>query len=325
MKDTFNRTIDYLRVSVTDRCNLRCVYCMPEKAPVYSASENRLTDEELLKILRAAASLGVERIKITGGEPLLRPKLPELIASIHAVPGILEVTLTTNGLFLEKQLEDLVKAGIRAVNISLDALDPELYRAMTRGAEPEPVLLAVDKALEMGLKVKINCLPIKGMNEGELAAIAGLARSKPLSVRFIELMPLGFGRGYEPVPTQEVIKRIEEAYGKLSPFQGRLGNGPARYWTLPGFKGSIGFITPLSGSFCENCNRARLTSTGFFKTCLHSLRGVDLGSPVKQGASFEELTQLMIRAVNDKPPNHTFCNPSAADGGEGLGMFQFGG
>ncbi len=324
MYDLQNRKIDYLRVSVTDRCNLRCVYCMPEEGVVPVKHDEILSYEEIIRVCDCASKLGVRKIKLTGGEPLVRPGFAGLLRAVKAPPLIEEVTLTTNGVLLYDMLDELADAGLDAVNISLDTLNPEQFKKITRRDGLNLVTKAIDKALEKKIKVKINVLPVRELNGGSLAELAMMAKDKPVDVRFIELMPLGCGKELTPIYSEEIKAELERAFGPLSPFNGKRGNGPAAYYSLKDFQGKIGFISAVSHEFCSACNRVRLTSTGFLKLCLDYNTGIDLRGPLRAGADDEQLTQLMCEAILNKPLHHNFSGAAAGDT-ETKGMSQIGG
>ncbi len=324
MYDLQNRNIDYLRVSVTDRCNLRCVYCMPEEGVAPVPHDQILTFEEIVRVCGCASRLGVRKIKLTGGEPLVRRGFVGLVRAVKALPLIEQVTLTTNGILLYDMLDELSDAGLDAVNISLDTLNPEQFIKITRRDGLDRVTKAVEKALEKKIKVKINTLPVRGLNGGGLAEIAALAKENPVDVRFIELMPVGYGKMFTPIYSEEIREELRQAFGPLTPFDGAQGNGPAVYYSLEGFKGKIGFISAVSHEFCAACNRVRLTSTGFLKLCLDHDTGIDLKGPLRGGIGDEELTRLIHEAILNKPAHHNFSGE--ADGSmETKGMSQIGG
>lgn len=307
MKDGKNRGIDYLRISVTDRCNFRCVYCMPEEGIQTICHEEVLTFEEILTICRSMAELGIKKVKLTGGEPLVRKGFCELVRGIHAIEGIEEITLTTNGLLLADQLDELIEAGITSINISLDTLDRERFKKVTRVDGLDKVLEAIHKTANSKLgRVKVNVLAAKGMNEDEWVQLAALTKDEPITVRFIELMPIGMGSHMQPIKKEEILKVLEKAYGRMQPYYGRIGNGPATYYEIEGFKGKIGFISAVSDCFCESCNRVRLTSSGFLKLCLHSKKGLDLKTMLREGKSEEEIRKAIERAIIGKPDRHHF-------------------
>ena len=321
VRDSFGRTIDYVRVSITDRCNLRCVYCMPERGVAKRRHEDILSYEEIVTVCRALAELGVRKIKVTGGEALVRRGAADLVAGLKALPGVESVTLTTNGILLAEQAERLREAGLDGVNVSLDTLDPETYREMTRGGDLSQALLGVDAALAAGFAaVKINCVPFAGRDRQDLLAIALLARDRPLHVRFIEMMPLGLGAAFSPLDRETLRKMLCDEFGGLEPVPGPVGNGPARYFSLPGFCGTIGFIETLDHNICRSCNRLRLTADGVLKTCLHMDVGVSLKSVLAEGGR-ESLIRAIKDAVLGKPAHHEFGGLC----GERRGMSEIGG
>lgn len=324
MVDQYGRTIDYMRISITDRCNLRCIYCMPEEGIECIPHNEILSYEEIIRIVRAAAVNGISKIKITGGEPLVRKNAAELIRQIKQVGGIREVTLTTNGVLFEEQGADLVAAGLDCVNFSLDTQDASSFKRITRVDAYRQVLASVEYALQLGIKTKINCVPLQPYDYADLTELAGFAKEYPIDVRFIELMPIGLGLKYEPVKSEFVLGQLTREYGepKVSPIL--HGNGPARYYDFPGFKGSIGFISPLSNIFCENCNRIRLTASGTLKLCLCNNRSMELKPLLRGGISDEQLTEVIRNAIFDKPLEHHLGGPDD-DTTETKKMVQIGG
>lgn len=327
MIDRYNRTIDYLRISVTDRCNLRCVYCMPEDGcPSLLAHDEILTYEEITRICRAGVKLGIKKIKLTGGEPLVRKDLPMLIKMLKQIEGMEQVTLTTNGVLLGEQLDDLVAAGLDAVNISLDTLEPLAYHEVTRIGALEPVKESVLKAAAISnrLPVKINCVPVLS-DAKNIVEMAGLAKIYPIHVRFIEMMPIGLGRKFEFLSEDDIVSILSEAYGSLTPFEKALGNGPGHYYSIPGFKGKIGFISAVSHKFCDRCNRVRLTADGFLKTCLQYEYGNSLKDILRSGCTDQELEKKIKETIFDKPVGHHFQDKASQEKDEQLSMFQIGG
>ena len=260
MLDKLNRKIDYLRISVIDRCNLRCVYCMPEEGVESIPHEEILTYDEILRICETVSQLGIKKIKITGGEPLVRKDIVNLIRDIKNLDKIEQVTLTTNGILLYDMLDDLYDAGIDAINISLDTLKKDNFKQITRRDGLEKVLMAIDKAYDLGIRVKINCLAIRDFNINELADIANFAKDREIDVRFIELMPIGFGKKYTQIDNDEILSILESNFGAFEQVTEKRGNGPAKYYKNKDMKGCIGFISAISHEFCESCNRIRLTS-----------------------------------------------------------------
>lgn len=306
MLDQYGRIIDYMRISLTDRCNLRCIYCMPEEGICQIPREELLGQDEIIKICRLAGELGISRIKLTGGEPLVRRICVPLVKELKALPGIQQVTLTTNGILLKEQLPGLMEAGLDALNISLDTLEAENFRRITRRNELNRTLEGLEAALSYPtLKVKINCVPTFQTDQ-ELLQVAALARENPLHVRFIEMMPIGLGKDFTARDENSVKEILEKTYGILTPVSEILGNGPCHYYTLGGFKGKIGFISALSHKFCNQCNRVRLTSTGYLKGCLQFENGVDLKALLRNGASDEILKNALQKAIFEKPAGHNF-------------------
>ena len=268
MLDKLNRKIDYLRISVIDRCNLRCVYCMPEEGIESIPHDEILTYDEILRICEIVSELGIRKIKITGGEPLVRKDIVNLIRDIKNIDKIEQVTLTTNGILLHEMLDDLYDAGIDAINISLDTLNKDNFKKITRRDGLEKVLMSIDKAYDLGIRVKINCLAIRDFNLRELVEIASFAKDREIDVRFIELMPIGFGKKYTQIDNDEILSILESRFGTFEIVTEKRGNGPAKYYRNQNMKGCIGFISAISHEFCESCNRIRLTSSGFLKLCL---------------------------------------------------------
>lgn len=316
--DAYERPIQYLRVSVTDRCNLRCVYCMPEEGVPRLAHEDVLRNEEIVRIVRIAVDLGFHHIRLTGGEPLVRRGIVDLVADLARIPGLDDLSMTTNGILLREYAVPLARAGLHRVNISLDTLRPERFRQMTRWGDLEDVLAGREAALAAGLRpVKVNMVVIRGLNDDEVVDMARLTLEPDWHIRFIEVMPLGAGVhwvGDGVVPSVEIRERIEAVLGPLTPVYGEVGVGPARYYQLPKAKGTIGFISAITEHFCQYCNRLRLTSDGRLLPCLLSDRTIDLRTPLRNGATDEELRALFLQAVIAKPRGHALAEaacPSA--------------
>jgi len=306
-RDSFGRRIDYLRISITDRCNLKCIYCMPEKGLQRFKSEDILTTEELVRLVRIAAAHGVRKVRLTGGEPLLREDIVSLIAGIKQA-GIRDLSITTNGQRLGRMARELRTAGLDRVNISLDTLNAERYRSITRGGEIEHVWEAVREAERVGFSpIKINVVPIRGVNDDEVKKFAALTRYKDVHVRFIEFMPVsenGYWKNEAYLRREELMERVAEA-GRLLPREFK-GNGPSRNYMLEGAVGVIGFIGALSDCFCASCNRLRLTSIGKLRPCLFSKKETDIRTPLRNGVSDEELAMLYRQAVLSKPERHAY-------------------
>lgn len=308
--DPYARQIQYLRVSITDRCNLRCIYCMPEEGVPLLRHKDILRFEEIRRLVEIAIGLGITHVRITGGEPLARRGVVDLIRMLAALPGLEDLALTTNGTLLAPLAEDLAHAGLRRVNISLDTLRPERYRAITRRGELEEALAGIEAAFRAGLDpVKVNMVVMRGINDDEVVDLARLSLERGWHVRFIEYMPLG----KEPalarerfVSAQEVRSRLEQALGPLEPAHVE-GSGPARTWRLaqaPPSAGTIGFISALSEHFCAACNRLRLSADGRLFPCLFSDVEFDVRTPLRSGADDETIRQVFRQAVLAKGPGH---------------------
>ena len=325
MIDKLNRKIDYLRISVTDRCNLRCVYCMPEEGVENIPHEEILSYDEIIRICKCVANLGIKKVKITGGEPLIRKDIVSLIRDIKKIEGIEQVTITTNGVLLYDMAQDLVEAGIDAVNVSLDTLDREKFLKITRRDKYENISKAIDKLINLGVRVKINCLAIKEHNLDEIVKIAQYSKYNNVDVRFIELMPIGYGKNYTGISNETILDLLEKEYGVFEKINEKRGNGPAVYYRNKDFKGCIGFISAISHEFCETCNRVRLTANGFLKLCLHYNKGIDLKEPMRSNISDEELEHMIYHAIKNKPLGHNFYHDSNIENVENKNMVQIGG
>lgn len=326
MIDIYDRKIDYIRISITDRCNLRCIYCMPEGGVNMLNHSDIVSYEEIIYLCKAFAKIGISKIKITGGEPLVRRDLAYLIRRIKAIENINNVTLTTNGILLEEQIDSLVKAGLDAVNVSIDALDESTYKNITRVGDVKKVLRGIDKALEYEqLKVKLNCVPIEGTNNKQVLELTQMAKNRNLSVRFIELMPIGLGKEMLGIGEDKIKEIIQGEFGKLTPFNESLGNGPSHYYSLENFAGKIGFISAVSHKFCDNCNRVRLTSTGFLKTCLQYDKGVNLKNLINESKSQEELIEVIKNTIYNKPRKNRFLEIKSDENFEQHMMSEIGG
>lgn len=325
MVDQYGREINYIRISVTDRCNLRCIYCMPEEGVEQVGHTDILSYAEIVRLCTVFVRLGIRHIKLTGGEPLVRKGLPKLAKEIHAIPGIEDVTLTTNGVLLKEQAAALYDAGIRSVNVSLDTTDREMFRKITRRDLLEQVFEGLRECRRYpDMRLKMNCVPLEGINEGEWVKLAGYARDFPLDVRFIEMMPIGYGKEYHGEPQERIQEELEKAYGRPERLSGSFGNGPSVYMKYPGFVGRIGFISAISHKFCSQCNRVRLTAEGYLKLCLQYTDGVDLRGLLRSGGTDEEILAVLREAVGRKPKNHEFTGIKQ-DNFEKLEMSRIGG
>lgn len=304
MIDEFGRTIDYLRISVTDRCNLRCQYCMPAQGVEFIPHDEILSYDEILTLCKIFAELGVQKIKITGGEPLVRKDICSLIGAVKQMDGIKSVTVTTNGVLLKQYAKELSDSGVDGINVSLDTLNRENFKRITRGDYLDLVLAGMREAMSYQIPIKINCVPLF-TSPDEIVELVQLAKEN-IHVRFIEVMPIGLGKHKKSYQEDEIKQMIETAYGKMEEVKEQVGNGPCTYYSLEGFTGYIGFISAMSHKFCESCNRVRLTSTGYLKTCLQYELGADLKSLLRTGASYDVLKNTIRKAIGQKPQAHAF-------------------
>lgn len=307
LQDNFKREINYLRVSVTDRCNLRCVYCMPEEGVKATSHEEILTLEEIVTIIKAATGVGIKRIRLTGGEPLVRLGITNLIHDIAQISQIDDISITTNGILYGDMAEELKQAGLKRVNISLDSMKPARFKEITRHDCLSKVFDGINRALSLGMHpVKINTVAIRGVNDDEIGDFARLTMDQPLHLRFIELMPIGTCNPWAVdnfMPAEEIRQRIEERYGPLREEE-VFGGGPAKYFRLPGAEGTIGFITAISNHFCNSCNRLRLTANGYLRPCLYDHREYPLKPYVRGAAAEAELAQQISKIITLKPDRH---------------------
>lgn len=307
LHDAYGRHLHYLRVSLTDACNLRCIYCMPEDI-VFRPPASLLQDDEILTLVRVAASLGVDKIRLTGGEPTVRRGVVELVRNIKAIPGIKTVAMTTNGIKLAELARPLAEAGLGAVNISVDSLDPEKFRRITRRGNLTDVWRGIEAVAAAGLTpIKLNCVVTRGFNDEDVVDLARLTLDHPWEVRFIELMPFGSTAGFQQeqiVSSVETRQRIEAALGPLMPVPGHNGHDPARPYRLADARGIIGFISSVTEPFCEGCTRLRLTADGKLRLCLLRDDEVDLLTPLRAGADFDTMRQIFAAAAYRKPWGH---------------------
>jgi GTP 3',8-cyclase len=304
LSDSFQRPINYLRISVTDRCNLRCIYCMPEEGVTLMSHRDILTYEEIYNVAKVAAGLGINKVRLTGGEPLVRLGLADLVEMLASIKGIDDLSLTTNGILLAQHAAALKKAGLRRVNVSLDTLKPERFGQITRCGELGDTMKGIEAAHAVGLEpVKINMVVMAGVNDDELIDFARKTIDDGWHVRLIEHMPVTEDGSINLVSVKEMKKRLD-VIGKMEPIKIDVGNGPAKYYRFPGAKGTIGFITPVTEHFCYQCNRLRLTADGKLRPCLLSEEEIDLREALRSGASPEELKRLIEKAIAVKPERH---------------------
>ncbi len=322
MTDGFGRKAEYLRISLTDRCNIRCGYCMPPGGVRSLSHDQILTLEETARIAHVMKTAGIRKVRLTGGEPLIRKNIGELLRMLGAMSFPDGVYITTNATLLRDKLDEIVEAGIAGINISLDTLRPETFCFLTGVDLLQEVIAAVDEAYKTGIRIKLNCVPIEGINDDELIDIAGYAKDRNIDVRFIELMPIGCAVNYTGVPSSKILADLSNVYGKPIQRKEDAVSSPAVMYDLPGFTGGIGFISPMSAPFCSSCNRLRLTSEGFLKLCLEKPDGIDLKTLIRQGISDDELKTVIEKAVMQKRAAHDLNRGSAS---EQRKMVQIGG
>lgn len=325
IKDSFNRRIDYLRISITDKCNLKCVYCMPSKGLKFFKESEVLTDEEIVRFVRIARKHGLRKVRITGGEPLVRKNIIQLVSSLKKT-GIHDLSLTTNGMLLSRLAGDLKQAGLDRVNISLDTMDAKIYREITKEGDIERVWESIREAERVNLTpVKINVVPIRGLNDSEISSFASLTFENNYHIRFIEFMPAncsGIWAKDKCVNSAEILQQIS-GLGKLERLTFK-GKGPSRNFRFKGAAGVIGIISPLSDHFCSYCNRLRLTADGKIRPCLFSKDEIDIKTPMREGASDDAMEELFLRAVKIKPQRH-LINEDPASGAHLKTMSKIGG
>jgi cyclic pyranopterin phosphate synthase len=311
--DRFQREIDYLRISLTDHCNLRCVYCMPLSEVSYAPPASALTPDEIERVVRAAASVGFRKVRLTGGEPTLRPDLVDIVKRVARVPGIDDVAMTTNGILLRRMAVTLKRAGLRRVNVHVDALDPERLSRVMRWGRLSDIWAGIEAAVEAGFSpLKLNCVVTKGYNEEDVVDMARLTQERDWHVRFIELMPLGGGECARVsreryVSNVDTKRRIEAALGPLSPLEPHHLADESKNFRLRNAAGVVGFISPVSEPYCGTCNRMRLTSDGRFHLCLLNDDEIDVQAALRRGAGEAELAEVLLRAVAAKPTGHALA------------------
>ena len=312
LTDTFGRVVTNLRISVTDRCNFRCSYCMPEEGMQWLHKDKLLSFEEITRLATIVAPLGIHKLRLTGGEPLMRKELPLLVCMLHSVKGIDDIALTTNAFFLKEQARDLIDAGLHRINISLDSLDPRLFAEIVRRDYFHQVWEGIEEVERLGLSpIKLNVVLIRGVNDGEILKFAELARSRRFVIRFIEFMPIGKDDGWsmdKVVPTAEVLETIN-AYAALVPVPHAHHKAPADTFVFADGAGEIGFISSVSRPFCADCDRVRLTSDGKFRTCLFSLNETDLRAMLRGDATDQDIADAITGAVLKKEEGHLINRP----------------
>lgn len=302
MKDSLGREIDYLRISLTESCNLRCIYCMPEGVAPKVCGET-LTKENIFDIVEVAVELNIKKIRLTGGEPLLRQDIVEIVQGIKD-RGIEKIYITTNGILLSEKIEKLKKAGLKGVNISLDTLDREQFNYITRGGDLERILQGVEKALNLNLEVKINSVIMKDINENAIEELAKLTLNTQLDVRFIELMPIGQGKKFTGISNNDIYNRLEKTFEFDRNY--KEIKGVSTYYKLKDSKGNIGFISPINSCFCETCNKIRLTSDGVVKRCLNSKGNTNIKESLDKNIEKEKIKEILEQEILKKPEKHLF-------------------
>ncbi|MBQ9406094.1 MAG: GTP 3',8-cyclase MoaA [Desulfovibrio sp.] len=313
LHDAAKRHINYVRISLTDRCNYRCVFCMPKDGIPFVPHADILRYDQLLRLAAIFATMGICHCKVTGGEPFCRKDAVEFIEALSSLPGVQDVTLTTNGSLVEPHLERLARCGVRSITFSLPSLRPQTYDRITRsGFTPKDILRVMDKARSLGLMLKTNTVPLIGFNEADIIPLARYALERGHTARFIELMPVGSGKACSAVPQSTIHAMLEAAFGTLIPQTHKMGNGPAKVYGIVGYPGHVGFIAAMTDKFCATCNRVRLTSRGFFKTCLYHDSGVDMKKAMDAGADDAQLAELVRQAIRTKPRSHQFSFDAAS-------------
>ena len=313
--DRFGRNIHYLRISLTDHCNLRCVYCMPEDM-TFRPNAELMQDAELLSLVRMFAGLGFDKLRLTGGEPTVRAHVVELVREIAKTPGVKSLSMTTNGVLLKKLAGPLKEAGLQRVNVSIDTLDPNKFKRLTRWGSLQQVWEGIEEAERVGLTpVKLNAVVVRGYNEQDVAALAALTLERPWQIRFIEMMPFAGATEFQQtqvVKAVEMMEAIQSRLGRLVPVNHGMLDGEARIYQLPGAQGEVGFISSVSQPFCVSCTRARLTADGRLRLCLLRDKEVDLLTPLRSGASLDELRRMILEGVWEKPWGHGLAQGEVA-------------
>ena len=323
--DRFKRKINYLRISITDRCNLRCIYCLPREGERKLKRKEILRYEELLRIVRIGIKLGISKVRLTGGEPLVRKGVQEFIPVLAALKGLHDVSLTTNGVYLKENLEMLKAAGIKRINVSLDSLKRSNFESITRFDCFNEVWEGIEKARDMGFyPIKINMVAMRGINDDEVLNFGRLSIEEPYYIRFIECMPISLKfNSLAFISNSEIQRTLTDTFGALIPVVRAENDGPAKRYRVDGGKGEIGFISAISNSFCRDCNRLRLTANGMMLPCLLSNVEVDIKDPLRRGCLDEELIEVFLKAVDSKPRCHaldvdshqTVCRKMCSIGG----------
>lgn len=306
MLDKFGRNVDYLRISITDKCNLRCIYCMPEKENTFCSNDKKLTNNEIQRIVNLSSKLGIRKVRLTGGEPLVMDGVVDLINNINSIEGIEEIAITTNGILLDDKIETLARCGLKKVNISLDTLKEDKYFKITRGGDLNKVLSAINKGIKLGIKIKLNVVIVEGINDDEILDLIDLTKKIPVDVRFIELMPIGEGKKFKGLSNESLFEFIKKNNIEFEYINRNSHDGPAEYIKLKDALGRVGFISAMSNCFCKECNRIRITTDGFLKQCLNWKSEINLKSIIKSGATDDEIKDIIEKAIYNKPEKYLF-------------------
>lgn len=320
LRDRFNRKIDYLRISLTDACNLRCIYCMPEGC-ISNSRGYGLTDDEIKEVIDIFGNIGLKKLRFTGGEPLIRSSIVELVKYAKD-RGIEKIAITTNGILLDKYIEDLHKAGLSEVNVSIDSLNADKFKSITRGGDLNKVIAGVKSAMAKGIKVKLNAVILKDVNEEDFISLCELTVKYDLDIRFIELMPIGEGVKYTGIHGHELIERLKAVYD-IQDMKRDSSNGPATYYKIDGARGRVGFISAMTNHFCSECNRIRVTNDGVLKQCLHFKNGLDLKDILRSNITTAEKEEKIRETIYNKPQSHRFNEDKKAE--DNKFMFEIGG
>ena len=311
MKDSYGRDINYLRISLTENCNLKCIYCLPENYSPQQYDESKiLSEENILSIVKGAKEIGVKKIRLTGGEPLLRKDIISIVSGIKKI-GIDEIYITTNGTLLSEKIESLYDAGLSGINISLDSLEEKQFEEITRGGKLLKVLVGIEKSYNLGLKVKLNSVILKGINENAISDLAELTLKKGIDVRFIELMPIGQGKNFIGINNSEIYERLEKNFGFDRDY--KEIKGVSTYYRLKNSKGKIGFISPINSCFCETCNKIRLTSDGVIKRCLNTKGNINIKEYLDKNIGKDEIKEILKKEIFNKPEKHLFGKENEAE------------
>lgn len=320
MKDKYEREIDYMRISITEKCNYRCFYCMPQECSIKDREEKFLTKDEIITVVKAGAKVGIKKVRITGGEPLIRRDIEEILKGISYIEEIEELCITTNGSLLDEKIKLLKECGVTRINVSIDTLNSEKFKKITKTGDFKKVWQGIEKAIESGMEVRINSVIVKGVNDDEIGKLANLTKRYPVDVRFIELMPIGEGKKYKGFSGYE-IREILSKDKKLKNLKNR--EGASEYYKIMGAKGRIGFINPLSNCFCQECNRIRITSVGGVKQCLNKKPRLNIGEIIRTGACDKKVVEIMSQEIYNKPEKHLFNSLNEFE--EKYNMNQIGG